>query len=160
MAAMENGYGSSPSRAITLQASFKPKQPDSLALFGQPSAGAGPPGEKAKSQIAIRFKGQSGVEVYDLTLRTPPPPKAAQDAAAGNSSSGWDMSSLLNWMPKVGVFGIALVGVVIWNIRKVSGGSASPDVSAEDFDEDLFKDKLREKRAKAKAGNEDRDEAD
>eukprot|EP00930_Biecheleria_cincta_P023649 TRINITY_DN17052_c0_g1_i1.p1 TRINITY_DN17052_c0_g1~~TRINITY_DN17052_c0_g1_i1.p1 ORF type:complete len:607 (+),score=114.38 TRINITY_DN17052_c0_g1_i1:114-1934(+) len=163
MAAMENGYGSSPSRAITLQASFKPKQPESLALFGQPSAGAGPPGEKAKSQIAIRFEGQRGVEVFDLTLRTPPPPKAAQaEGAAGTSGSGWDTSSLLNWMPKFGVFGIALVGVVIWNIRKVSGGGSS-DASAEDFDEELFKEKLRERRAKAKAdnqNNEDKDEAD
>eukprot|EP00435_Cladocopium_sp_Y103_P032276 s3077_g8.t1 len=39
MAAMENGYGSAPSRAITLQASFKPKQPETLAMLGQPSAG-------------------------------------------------------------------------------------------------------------------------
>ena len=33
---------------------------------------------------------------------------------AGDSSSSW-----LNWFPKIGVFGIALVGVVIWNVQKV-----------------------------------------
>lgn len=143
MAAMENGYGSAPSRAITLQASFKPKQPETLAMLGQPSAG--PSGEKAKSQVAIRFKDTKGVELYDLTLRTPPPPKAAAD---NNSSSGWDMNSVLNWFPKVGVFGIALVGVIFWNIKKVSGQSTSGP-EADDFDEELFKEKLRERRAKA-----------
>jgi len=169
MAAMENGYGSSPSRAITLQASFKPKQPEALALLGQPSAGAGNAGEKAKSQIAIRFKGTPGIEIFDLTLRTPPPPKAAQAEGGGNSGSGggWDMSSILNWFPKVGVFGIALVGVVIWNIRKVSGGSSSSNDGMgmpDDFDEDVFKEKLRERRAaKAKekeAGKAEEDHGD
>eukprot|EP00438_Fugacium_kawagutii_P022319 Skav221790 [mRNA] locus=scaffold4067:104399:111491:- [translate_table: standard] len=112
-ASMENGYGSAPSRAITLQASFKPKQPETLAMLGQP----GPSGscEKAKSQVAIRFKDAKGIELYDLTLRTPPPPKAAAD---NGSSSGWDINSILNWFPKVGVFGIALIGVIFWNIKK------------------------------------------
>jgi len=164
MAAMEHGYGSTVSRAITLQASFKPKQPVSLALYGSPSAGAGPPGDKSKSQVAIQFEGQTGVEVYDLTLRTPPPPKAAAAEGGGGNSSGWDMSSMLNWMPKVGVFGVALIGVVIWNIRKVSGGGGggggggsggSDGGLPDDFDEELFKEKLRERRAnKAKADGE------
>lgn len=143
MAAMENGYGSAPSRAITLQASFKPKQPETLAMLGQPSAG--PAGEKTKSQVAIRFKDAKGIELYDLTLRTPPPPKAA---AESSNSSGWDMNSLLNWFPKVGVFGIALIGVIFWNIKKVSGQTSSGP-EADDFDEELFKEKLRERRAKA-----------
>lgn len=157
MAAMENGYGSAPSRAITLQASFKPKQPETLAMLGQPAAGPGGAGEKAKSQVAIRFKEEKGVELYDLTLRTPPPPKAAADSS---SSNGWDMSSLLNWFPKVGVFGIALVGVIFWNIKKVSGqSSGSPGPEMDDFDEELFKEKLRERRAKQQ-DKEKEDDAD
>mmetsp|Transcript_55053 Transcript_55053/g.98179 ORF Transcript_55053/g.98179 Transcript_55053/m.98179 type:complete len:605 (-) Transcript_55053:163-1977(-) len=152
IAAMENGYGSTPSRAITMQASFKPKQPEQLALIGSPSSGQGG-GDKQKSHIAIRFKGLPGVEVYELTLRTPPPPKAAAaegGAAGGGGSDGWDFASILGWFPKVGVFGIALVGVVIWNVRKVSGGSSSGDGLPDDFDEELFKEKLRERRSKAK----------
>ncbi|CAE8640827.1 unnamed protein product [Polarella glacialis] len=156
MAAMEHGYGSSPSRAVTLQASFKPKQPHALALIGQPATGQ--PGDKAKSQIAIRFAGIKGVELFDLTIRTPPPPKAAL-AEAGESDS-WDLTAMLNWFPKVGVFGVALFGVVIWNIRKASGSGSSPSGEKEtlfgdDFDEDLFKEKLRERRAKQKAEGSD-----
>eukprot|EP00933_Yihiella_yeosuensis_P041016 TRINITY_DN35452_c0_g1_i1.p1 TRINITY_DN35452_c0_g1~~TRINITY_DN35452_c0_g1_i1.p1 ORF type:complete len:591 (+),score=131.91 TRINITY_DN35452_c0_g1_i1:129-1901(+) len=147
-AAMENGYGSSPSRAVTLQASFKPKQPEQLALFGSPSTGSSP-GEKAKSNIAIRFKGEKGVDVYELTLRTPPPPKShSPDGASGGSNGGWDMASMMNWFPKVGIFGIALVGVVLWNLRKVSGGES--ESFGDDFDEDAFKEKLRERKMKAK----------
>eukprot|EP00435_Cladocopium_sp_Y103_P003799 s6678_g1.t1 len=95
-------------------------------------------GEKTKSQVAIRFKDAKGIE-------TPPPPKAA---AESSNSSGWDMNSLLNWFPKVGVFGIALIGVIFWNIKKVSGQTSSGP-EADDFDEELFKEKLRERRAKA-----------
>jgi len=164
MAAMENGYGSAPSRAITLQASFKPKQPEDLALLGQPGGNGGAQGgEKAKSQIAIRFKDMRGVEVFDLTLRTPPPPKAAQAEGGGGSSNGWDLSSIMNWFPKVGVFGIALVGVIFWNIKKVAGGGGgggAADVPADDFDEELFKEKLRERRAKANLDKERKEEQD
>ncbi|CAE7658189.1 U2AF65A, partial [Symbiodinium sp. CCMP2456] len=140
VAAMENGYGSAPSRAITLQASFKPKQPENLALLGQPTAGPGAQGgggEKAKSQIAIRFKDMRGVEVFDLTLRTPPPPKAAQ-AEGGGSSNGWDLSSIMSWFPKIGVFGIALIGVIFWNIKKVTGGGGGGGGGANDLPTDDF----------------------
>ncbi|CAJ1455641.1 unnamed protein product [Effrenium voratum] len=157
MAAMENGYGSAPSRAITLQASFKPKQPETLAMLGQPSTGSGPGGDKAKSQVAIKFKGVNGLELFDLTLRTPPPPKAAAET---NNSSSWDLSNILNWFPKVGVFGIALIGVIFWNIRKVSNQNTG-GMEADDFDEELFKEKLRERRAKASLDKEkDHDDAD
>jgi len=164
IAAMENGYGSTPSRAITMQASFKPKQPEQLALIGSPGSGQGGGGDKSKSQIAIRFKGEPGVEIYDLTLRTPPPPKAAVDAEGGGGGDGWDLASILGWFPKVGVFGVALIGVVIWNVRKVSGGSSGGGGDAglpDDFDEELFKEKLRERRAqKTREPAQDEDEAD
>merc|ERR1719353_78731 len=52
------------------------------------------------------------------------------------SRAGW-----LDWFPKVGVFGIAMVGVVIWNVRKMSGGSGGGGGGGlDDFDaEEMLK---------------------
>lgn len=142
VAAMEVGYGTAPSRAVALQASFKPRQPQSLELY----AGAGGSGERAKSQIAIRFANSSGVELYDLNLKMPPPPKSA---VGGGGDDGW-MSSWLNWFPKVGVFGVALVGVVIWNVRKVTSSKGSGRM--DDFDDEFIKERLRERREQRERG--------
>merc|ERR1719343_1378292 len=54
LAHMDNGYGASPSRTVTVQASFKPRQPESLAIMG----------DRTKSQIGIRFAGSHGIEFY------------------------------------------------------------------------------------------------
>merc|ERR1719210_2597959 len=145
LAAMEAGYGISPSRAVSLQLSFKPRQPESMALHG----GLGNSGDR-KSQIALRFANSEGVELYDLSLKTPPPPQAAS-GGSGNEDS-WT-SNLLNWVPKVGVFGVALVGVVIWNVRKVT--SQKKIDQKDDFDDEFFRRRLlesREKRSAEKAG--------
>jgi len=150
LAAMEAGYGVAPSRTVALQASFKPKQPETLALF-VPSGGAAAGGDRGgKSQIAIRFADSPGVELYDLSLKQPSTPKAASSGGGGGGGStggggsdeGW--GSWLNWFPKIGVFGIALVGVVIWNVRKVTGQPRNERI--DDFDDDFIKERLRERR--------------
>lgn len=153
MAAMEAGYGVSPSRAVTLQAIFRPKKPDSYAILG---TGTGS-GDKAKSHVAIRFEGRPGVELYELSLKPPPAARASSSGGGGSSllggsddsGSGW-----LDWFPKIGVFGLALVGVVIWNVRKVTAQQRHE--SLDDFDDSYFKEKLKERRAKGK-GKEDND---
>lgn len=127
--AMEVGYGVSHSRAVALQVSFRPKQPEDFALLGVSS------GERAKSQIALRFENAPGVELYELSLKQPAAPKSPTAEGSGDSANSW-----LNWFPKIGVFGIALVGVVIWNVRKATGQQRQDRF--DDFDEDAFKEKL------------------
>merc|ERR1712003_522088 len=73
----------------------------------------------------------------------PTAPKAA--AASGGSDEGWS-SNWLNWFPKIGVFGIALIGVVIWNVRKVTNQRRHDHM--DDFDDEYFKERLRERREK------------
>merc|ERR1719353_2886624 len=81
----------------------------------------------------MQFQGEKGVTLYELNLKTPTPPKSAQEG-----------SSWLDWFPKVGVFGIAMVGVVIWNVRKMSGGGGGGGGGGfDDFDEDAFKASLK-----------------
>jgi len=144
LAAMEAGYGTSASRAVALQASFKPRQPDAFALFGSPSGGGG---DRTKSQVALRFADETGVELYELSLKQPPAPKAA--GGEGGEDGGWG-GNWLNWFPKIGVFGIALIGVVIWNVRKVTSnnarGGGGGSSAADSFDDEFFKERLRERR--------------
>mmetsp|Transcript_55412 Transcript_55412/g.124841 ORF Transcript_55412/g.124841 Transcript_55412/m.124841 type:complete len:288 (-) Transcript_55412:105-968(-) len=144
LASMDAGYGIAPSRAVALQVSFKPKQPEHLALYGAPSGS----GDRTKSQIAIRFSDVRGVELFDLSLKTPPPPKAVSGGGGDDSWSG----NWLNWFPKIGVFGIALIGVVIWNVRKVTNQRKHDRM--DDFDDEYFKERLRERRAKKSPGGE------
>lgn len=136
LAAMDAGYGVAPSRSVTLQASFKPKQPEDFALYGAPSTSSG----DRKSQIAIRFAGTPGVELYDLTLKQPPAPKSVSE-----EEEGWP-SNWLNWFPKIGLFGIALIGVVIWNVRKVTNQRRHDHM--DEFDDDFIKERLKERREK------------
>jgi len=137
MAAMDAGYGTAPSRSVALQASFKPRQPDALALVGSPAGG----GDRTKSQVALRFADELGVELYELSLKQPSAPKSAS-GDGGGEDGGW---SWLNWFPKIGVFGIALIGVVIWNVRKVTN-QRSDSSTADSFDDENFRDRLRERR--------------
>lgn len=127
LAEMDAGYGTAQTRVVTLQASFKPRKPEQFALHtGTPGGG----GDRSKVQLALNFGGEKGVTLYELSLKQPPPPKASPEGGG---------SSWLDWFPKVGVFGIAMVGVVIWNVRKMGGGEGGVD----DFDEDIFKEGLK-----------------
>lgn len=120
---MEDGYGTAVTQTVTLQASFKPKQPDHFAIYsGQSDAG-----DRWKVKLAMRYVDSPGIDLFELNLKQPPPPKSANDG-----------SSWLDWFPKVGVFGIAMIGVVIWNVRKMSGGGF------DDMDEDYFRDLTRQ----------------
>lgn len=150
LAAMDAGYGTGPSKTVALQVSFKPRQPDVLALFASP----GGSGDRSKSQVALRFADERGVELYELSLKQPPAPKAVSGEEGGEASSGWG-GNWLNWFPKIGVFGIALIGVVIWNVRKVTnqrgsggsgGGGGGVGGGADSFDDEYFKERLAERR--------------
>merc|ERR1712039_305368 len=80
---------------------------------------------------------------------------AANDFGEGESGggglfgSGSDMTNWLNWFPKIGVFGFALIGVVIWNVRKVTNQRSHDRL--DDLDDESFKERLREAREKRKA---------
>mmetsp|Transcript_30104 Transcript_30104/g.70189 ORF Transcript_30104/g.70189 Transcript_30104/m.70189 type:complete len:610 (+) Transcript_30104:133-1962(+) len=148
LAGMEAGYGAAPSRAVALQTSFKPQQPKRFEIF---SKAAGTGGERSKSLMFLQMIGQPGLEIYDLNLKLAAPPKSAAPGAAGGASpeaeSGF--ASLFNWVPKIGVFGVALIGVLIWNVRKVSGSKRQPSASF-DFDNEAFAEKILESRRKRK----------
>lgn len=133
--AMESGYGGNPSKALVLQATFKPKQPLDLAVH---NGAPGTAGDRLKSQIAIRFAGVKGLELFDVTLKhSTPPPSAAVEGGEEGGASDW-----LSWLPKFSVFGFAVIAVIFWNVKKAS---SSPTTEAR-FDEDYVKEKLREKR--------------
>lgn len=139
VATMDAGYGTAPSRAVALQVSFKPRQPEQLALYAPASTSGN---DRGKSQVAMRFVGSRGLELYDLSLKTPPAPKSA----GGGEEGGWSSSSWLNWFPKIGIFGIALIGVVMWNVRKVTNQRKHDRM--DDFEDDFLKERLRERREK------------
>jgi hypothetical protein len=134
LAEMEAGYGTSMTRIVTLQADFKPKKPDSFSLL--PGSGTG---DRSKVQVSVYFQNEPGVGLYELSLKQPPAPKAPTGQGDG--------SSWLDWFPKVGVFGIVMIGVVIWNVRKMSGGGGS-----DDFDEEAFKATLKNARQSGDLG--------
>lgn len=154
LGAMEAGYGVAPSRAVALQASFKPLQPEAFQI-SSPGGGGGA-SDRTKVQVAIKFAGAAGVELYDLSLKQPTAAKAGGGGGGGGEGgAGGDswINNLLNWFPKVGVFGVALVGVVIWNVRKVAnqnqsrGGGGGGGAGADDFDDDFIKERLAQRRA-------------
>lgn len=154
-AAMETGYGSGHSRIVTLQASFHPRRLDSFSLQNSGGGGSSP-----KVLLALQFVGQSaGMELYELNLKTPAAPRA--DSGGG---SGSDFASWLDWIPKVGILGVTLIGVVIWNVRKFSGGKQASGGGGgggggglPDFDDDLFKERLRKRKEKLNAEKDEKD---
>lgn len=134
--AMDAGYGAGPSKAVTLQVSLPHRTAEALTVHVASSGG--------KSQLAVRFADVPGVELFELSVK--PPPARSSDGHGGGGM-GMDGLEWLNYFPKVGVFGIALVGVVIWNVRKTrksSGKAASND----DFDDAYLKEILAETRKK------------
>merc|ERR1719401_2039642 len=80
LAAMEVGLGASQSRTITLQAAFKPKQPEDLALS---AVYVGAQSDRTKSHIGIRFVGMKGVDLFSLSLKPPPAVQASMTSAPG-----------------------------------------------------------------------------
>uniref|UniRef100_A0A7S2LEU0 Uncharacterized protein n=1 Tax=Zooxanthella nutricula TaxID=1333877 RepID=A0A7S2LEU0_9DINO len=145
MAAMGAGYGLAPSRVVALQASFQERHPTSFALTATSSAQ-----DRGKSHIALQFEGTKGVELFELNLKPPQAPKAAGAEGAGGGGDTW--SSVLDSFPKVGIFGVALVGVVMWNMRKVSSQQKRDKGGGlDDFDEELFRERLREHRERKAA---------
>lgn len=140
LAPMAAGYGAAPSKVVSLQASFKPKQPSSLEITVAASAQ-----ERSMGFAAVQFVGYKGVEVFDVNMKPPPAPKTP----GGGSDDGW--TSWLNWIPKIGVFGVALIGVVFWNIKKTTNQKTSSP-RLDDINEKLFAEKLRKTRA-AKAAS-------
>merc|ERR1712048_559522 len=70
--AMDAGYGSVPSRVVTAQLSFAPRQIADFAVGGLPGMAAG---GRSKAHLVLRYVGERGVEVSDLTLKQPKWPK-------------------------------------------------------------------------------------
>lgn len=122
LGAMEHGYGTSASRAVFMQATFD-ANPRAFAI------NVGAQDKSGKAQLAILPEHGKGIDLYDLSLK--PPPAVKIPGAEGESNS-W-----FSWFPKIGVFGIALIGVVMWNVRKVTskkGGGGNSDFGDFDFD--------------------------
>eukprot|EP00928_Gymnodinium_smaydae_P075137 TRINITY_DN5813_c0_g4_i1.p1 TRINITY_DN5813_c0_g4~~TRINITY_DN5813_c0_g4_i1.p1 ORF type:complete len:676 (+),score=185.42 TRINITY_DN5813_c0_g4_i1:65-2092(+) len=152
IAAMEAGYGAAPSRALSAQLSLGERRPLAFAMLdvaGFPSEG----GKSAagKSALALTFEGASGVELYEFSMKQA---QALAKAAPSTGASG-DLASWLEWFPKFGIFGIVLVGVVVWNVRKATaqkqgGGGGKLD----DFDESDFLEQLKERKRLAAAKKE------
>mmetsp|Transcript_2312 Transcript_2312/g.5487 ORF Transcript_2312/g.5487 Transcript_2312/m.5487 type:complete len:620 (-) Transcript_2312:112-1971(-) len=167
--AMDAGYGVGPSKAVALQASFQPLNPSNMVATTA-SVGAQ---ERSKGHAAIRFEGKKGVQIFEVNMKQPSAAKAAAAAAgggAGGDAAGGGAESWLSWLdwfPKIGIFGVALMGVVFWNVRKVTnsgargggggsgvggfggrGGGGGGLAGMDDFDEQMFKERLRERREK------------
>jgi len=133
MSAMEAGYGSQPSQAIMLQASFRPRRPDAVVQMPVTQ-------EKGRSYLAIRFEGETGVELFELNMKPPAPPKAS-----GAGDDGW--MSYLNYMPTALIFGLGVLAMVVMNVRKVTNQKSAERVdAANDFDTDFIRERLREHR--------------
>merc|ERR1719469_1409738 len=56
LAVMDSGYGLAPSRAVALQASFKPRQPEDIVLTT--GAGSSSGSDRTRSHVAIRFQNE------------------------------------------------------------------------------------------------------
>lgn len=119
LGAMEHGYGAGTSRAVVMQVPFE-RPPSSFALYT--SGGS----DRSKAQLAILPQDGKDLWLYDINMKQAAAPKVQGEDADG----GW-----FSWFPKIGVFGIALIGVVLWNVRKVTtqrrGGGGG---GKEDFD--------------------------
>lgn len=141
--AMEHGYTAGPSKAVLLQASFKPKEPEELAQFVEPG------GERGRIKMAIRWAGTSGVELFHLNLKQAAAPPSSSSSEGTFEAGSWVMDAV-GWLPKFGVFGFALIGVVLWNVRKAAGQRQDGGRSGlSDFDEDMLQETLRERRMMA-----------
>jgi len=145
LAAMEVGFGASPSRTITLQAGFKPKQPEDFVLS---AVYVGAQGDRTKSHIGIRFLGMAGIDLFSLSLKPPPAVQAAVSSVAGDHEDISWTSSLLSWFPKIGIFGVVLIGVILWNLRKAANQPRDDELDEEFFQEQLKKARAAEKTEK------------
>jgi len=140
LAAMEAGYGSSASSALALQLTL-PDRPVAMALHAKPGTN---PGDRTKAVLSLHMHGKRGLELYDLTLRQPPAPKQTTPPPPESSST----SSWLNWFPKIAVFGVALAGVVVWNVRK--GFNQKKYDAFDDYDDDYFREREKDDKDKEK----------
>jgi len=140
LAAMEAGYGSSTSSALALQLTL-PDRPVAMALHAKPGTN---PGDRTKAVLSLRMHGKRGLELYDLTLRQPQAPKQTTPPPPESVST----SSWLNWFPKIAVFGVALAGVVVWNVRK--GFNQKKYDAFDDYDDDYFREREKDDKDKEK----------
>lgn len=129
--AMEDGYSAGASQAVLLQQAFGDKL---LAFALNPTAG-----ERGKAQLAVSRGGpglNADLEFFDLSFKPPPPSKAQVAVNKEEGGKGW-----FDWVPKIGVFGVALIGVMFYNARKNKG--LGPGFGDPNFDRDLLKGKMQ-----------------
>merc|ERR1712039_1152825 len=118
-------------------------------------------GAGAKSYIAMRFANTRGVEIHELTMRQPAAPKTISGDNAGAGSDANLMGQFTNFFPKVGVFGVALIGVILWNIRKAWGKDHEKmDTEQEEFYRERIRQYQAERRRSKRQENEKDDEDD
>eukprot|EP00929_Paragymnodinium_shiwhaense_P047991 TRINITY_DN24331_c0_g1_i1.p1 TRINITY_DN24331_c0_g1~~TRINITY_DN24331_c0_g1_i1.p1 ORF type:complete len:584 (+),score=163.77 TRINITY_DN24331_c0_g1_i1:165-1916(+) len=142
VAAMEQGYGGGPSRAIPLQVQFEGgNSPEAISLSAAADAAS-------KSLMAVRFIGKPGLHLYEVTLKKPVIHRGSQGGFM-EELADW-LTWLPDWVPKVAVFGFALIAVVMWNMRKLNKGKQQKS-KLDDFDSEQFKEILRERKLKKEA---------
>merc|ERR1712113_470269 len=101
-------------------------------------------GPASKSYIALRFADARGVELYELSLRRPAAPKTISGDNTGAGSDANVMGQWVNFFPKIGVYGIALIGVFLWNLRKLWGKDHE---KMETHEEDFYMERIKQNRA-------------
>lgn len=140
---MEAGYGTHPSRAVSLQVDVNPKEIQKFRLYGLPKAantGTGGDRDRSKAQMAVTIVGGRGLELYELALKQPPLSKKAI------TDAGLESDSFLSKYWKLGTFALVLIGVVVFYLRKnrtrddSNDGSQDPDAGGDGEGEDDDKD--------------------
>jgi len=148
--AMDAVHGDVASRIITAQLNFRPRRLEDFAINGIPGMAAG---ERSRAQLALRYIGENGVELSELTLQQPP---ALYDVNAGGGES-W-----LTRFPKITVFAVAVLGVVLWNVRKArwskksAGESTLDDESTKETSNDSKEDDSQHGQQSGEESYEDR----
>merc|ERR1712151_1065428 len=108
-----------------------------------------------------RFANLRGVELHELTMRQPAAPRTISGDNAGAGSDANMMGQFINFFPKVGVFGVALIGVIMWNIRKAWGKDHEKmDTEQEEFYRERIRQYQAERRRSKRQENEKDDEED
>jgi len=151
--AMEAGYGTAPSRAVTFQASFEDRKLHSFSVL--PSPGSSSSGAVGKVYMVLQFDGETGgLELYELSLKTPSLPSPGRRDATGDDSGSTGAARDTEDLVKAGILGIALVCMLLWILRKMGGKLGAEDFK---FDDEDFLEKLKKNQLQKEGEGEDKD---
>lgn len=113
--AMEQGYGGAFSRAVTLQASFRPEQPEAVALIVTPDTRPKDVPLTPRALLAIRMEGRPGIEIFELQLRPPPPLDLSLWAAIASD----EMACWMRWFVRVVAIAVTVSAALFWALRRL-----------------------------------------